>query len=134
MIRVELHPQGPFSLAASAEFLCGFTPASGASRERAGALRLGLLLEPAYQPIVLSVVQQGARVLVESEANVDPAPLSRQVARMLSLDRDASELSYIAAGDTAIGHALAERPGFRPVCFASAYEAAVWGVLSQRTP
>jgi DNA-3-methyladenine glycosylase II len=84
--------------------------------------------------VLVSVVQQGARVQVTSGVRVDPARLQRQVGRLLSLDHDANGLARIGARDTAIGRALAERPGFRPVCFASAYEAAVWGVLAQRTP
>jgi DNA-3-methyladenine glycosylase II len=134
MTRIELHAQGPFSLAASADFLCGFTPATGASLRAQTGLRLGFLLEPSYRPVVVSLTQQGARVLAECAQQVDPAALATQLARMLSLDGDGRGLVDLAARDAVIAAAFRERPGFRPVCFASAYEAAVWGLISQRTP
>jgi len=79
-------------------------------------------------------VQEGSRIVVECEPGVDEAPLRTQLGRVLSLDHDATGLEQVVARDAVIARALRERPGFRPVCFASAYEAAVWGVLSQRTP
>src|SRR5204862_833583 len=51
---------------------------------------------------------------------------------MLSLDHDASGFAELAAREAPIGKMLAEFPGFRPVCFASPYEAALWGILAQR--
>lgn len=145
MTRIELHAKGPFSLTESANFLCGFTPASfcshpeprastGSAPQEAASLRLGLLLEPEYRPLVVTLRQERTRVMGQCEAQVDATQLATQLARMLSLDCDGSGLELVAARDAVIGRALAERPGFRPVCFASAYEAAVWGVLSQRMP
>jgi DNA-3-methyladenine glycosylase II len=60
------------------------------------------------------------------------AAVERQVARMLSLDHDARGFVAMAAREAPIGAVLAQYPGFRPVCFPSPYEAAVWGVLAQR--
>src|SRR5205823_14607981 len=51
---------------------------------------------------------------------------------MLSLDHDATGLAAIARKDRVVATLLEKTPGFRPVCFPSPYEAAVWGVLAQR--
>jgi DNA-3-methyladenine glycosylase II len=130
----ELVAQGPYALSASSDFLCGFTPASGASAYSRGELQLGFLLEPTFEPVVVSLTQRGQRVLVECAHSLDQQSLAQQLARMLSLDRDATGFAGLAQRDAVLAAALAERPGFRPVCFPSAYEAAVWGVLAQRTP
>ena len=58
--------------------------------------------------------------------------VGRQVARMLSLDVDATAYADIATRDPAIGRVMRAHPGLRPVLFPSPYEAAVWAVMSQR--
>jgi DNA-3-methyladenine glycosylase II len=134
MTRFELLPQGPFDLAKSCDFLCGFTPGAGGSAVREGELRLAFLSDVGFEPLVVSLRQQGRRILGMCERDVDPELLECQVARILSLDHDASGLSAVAERDPVMGRLLAERPGFRPVCFASAYEAALQAVLGQRIP
>ena len=67
-----------------------------------------------------------------SNASDAVASIAAQTARILSLDHDASDLEAVAARDPIAGRLLAGAPGFRPVCFPSPYEAAVWAVLAQR--
>ena len=62
----------------------------------------------------------------------DPAAVVRQVARVLSLERDARPWAALAAADPVLAPAHARHPGLRPVLFASPWEAAAWAVLSQR--
>lgn len=115
---------GPFSLAESASFLCGFTPGSGSSGvDEKGRLVLGFLSD-AFEPAVARIAED---LSIEGDAH-------DQVARILSLDIDGRPMEAIAKRDRVIGKLLSARKGFRPVVFPSAYEAAIWGVLAQRVP
>lgn len=135
MIQLTLRPRGPFSLATSSRFLCGFTPASGSSSVDAdGTLRLRFLDDAAFSPVRVTLAQRDVVVSGSLEGAADPGVASRQVARILSLDHEGDGVNDVASRDPVVARLLAKRPGFRPVCFASAYEAAVWGILSQRTP
>jgi DNA-3-methyladenine glycosylase II len=130
-----LVPRGPYALDASARFLCGFTPAAGSSTTlEDGRLAIGLLDETRHVPIAIALRQEAADgdVTGEVSGDGDPRAVARQVARVLSLDHDARGLRAIAARDPVVARLLAAAPGFRPVCFPSPYEAAVWGVLAQR--
>jgi DNA-3-methyladenine glycosylase II len=60
------------------------------------------------------------------------AAVTRQVARMLSLDHDATTYPAVGRRDPAIGELMKTLPGLRPVNFSSPYECATWAVLSQR--
>jgi len=136
MTTFQITARGPYSLASSARFLCGFTPAQGASATLAdGRLVLGFLDESGYVPRVVALTQRGDVVSGElaAETSVHEAEaVARQVARVLSLDHDARGLAAIGDRDPVVAGLLAASPGFRPVCFPSPYEAAVWGVLAQR--
>lgn len=128
---VEIGVRGEYSLAASAGFLCGFTPAGGTGATLDdGRLALGFLDETTFRPVSVAIGQR-ADGGVELEG---PPHLAPQIARILSLDHDGRKLDDIAARDRVIAGLLRARPGFRPVCFPSPYEAAVWGVLAQRMP
>ena len=99
-----------------------------------GRLVVGFLDETRHLPVTVALTQRApdGEVVVELAGAADPTSLGRQVARILSLDHDASGLAAIAAHDPVVARLLAASPGFRPVCFPSPYEAAVWGVLGQR--
>lgn len=128
-----LVPRGPYSLDASASFLCGFTPASGSSaRLDDGRLVLGFLDERRLAPVAVALSQRKSGGDVLGEVMGEVGELPEQVARILSLDHDARGLETIARRDPVVAALLAATPGFRPVCFPSPYEAAVWGVLAQR--
>lgn len=140
MAKLRIVPRGPYSLAASASFLCGFTPASGSSCSLDdGRLVLGFLDEVHHRPVTVAL-EQAASGDVTGEAVLPPGhrdegaarAVERQVARLLSLDHDARGLATIAEHDAPVREMLAAMPGFRPVCFPSPYEAAVWGLLAQR--
>ncbi len=71
---------------------------------------------------------------VTATVDGEPPPrLAEQLARLLSLDVDASQYPAVAAADPVVAPLAAATPGSRPVSFWSPYEAACWAVLSQRT-
>ena len=133
-----LSPRGPYSLEASASFLCGFTPGKGGSaRTGDGRLVVGLLDEQRLVPVAVALAQPDGRgeVLGEIAGRVtasEASAITRQLARILSLDHDATGLAAVGERDPAVRAMLEALPGFRPVCFPSPYEAAIWGVLAQR--
>ena len=135
---VAIAPLGPYSLESSAKFLCGFTPAAGASATlEDGRLVLGFLDEVRHVPVTVALGQQtrDGEVRIELPGHTtsqDADAIVKQVKRMLSLDHDARGLLDVGARDPVVQRILEATPGFRPVCFPSPYEAAVWGVLAQR--
>jgi DNA-3-methyladenine glycosylase II len=123
---------GPFALAAAAEFLGGFTPASGSAEAAGDGLALAFRLDGTWEPAGVALREEGARVLgeVSGTAAVDAA--RAQVARMLGLDVDGSAWAEVGRRDPVVGVLQARWPGFRAVAFPSPYEAAAWGILAQR--
>ncbi len=134
-------PRGPYSLQESGRFLCGFTPAAGASGTLDdGRLVLGFLDETRHVPVTVALRQDAneagdGEVVAEiagPAGDAAVATITKQVRRILSLDHDACGLAAVGARDAVVAKLLEASPGFRPVCFPSPYEAAVWGVLAQR--
>lgn len=129
-MKFEITAKGPFSLAASVSFLRGFSPAAyeGAAGNQ---MKLAFVAEDGWVPTAIQIEPAPRGVKV---ATLGPCPegLPEQVARILSLDIDGR--AFLAVGDRdPVIRSLQERySGFRPVCFASAYEAAAWGILSHR--
>lgn len=135
-MRFELVAKGPFSLAASVGFLRGFVPAAyagGSGNELAdkNEMRLAFVAEDGWMPSAVHI-QPTPRGVSVTVAGACPEGLPQQVARMLSLDVDGRAFLAIGERDPVIGRLQRRYPGFRPVCFASAYEAAAWGILSHR--
>jgi DNA-3-methyladenine glycosylase II len=64
--------------------------------------------------------------------DVDTEVVQRQMARILSLDVDGRGFSDVGLRDPVAADLQQRYAGLRPVCFYSAYEAAVWAILSQR--
>jgi len=58
--------------------------------------------------------------------------VSPQTARILSLDVDGSGWPAVGDGDPAVGRLQRMFPGFRPVNWSNAYEAAAWCLISSR--
>ncbi|MEU8876187.1 DNA-3-methyladenine glycosylase 2 family protein [Streptomyces javensis] len=156
MTAVVLTPSGPFSLAASARFLEGFTPASyqGTADD---VLHLAFPADDGHSTVAVAVRQEetaeGGAGRVRAEfttypdtpedpvsAGTGPEPgpgeaeadaVRAQLARVLSLDVDGSGFPELAA-DPVVAGLMADYPGLRPVCFHSPYEAAAWAVIGHR--
>jgi len=131
--RFTIAPRGPFSLAEAATF--GFGQRDGSGWD--GVMRMAFCLD-GYQGHAGVEVRQDAAGMVHGTAHVRGGAgldaVVRQVARVLSLDHDATEFLRVAERDPVIGRLQAAAPGLRPPLFYSPYEAAAWAVLSARRP
>ena len=71
---------------------------------------------------------------IHADDGADVDLVTRQVARMLSVDIDATGYDELGERDPLVGKVQRSAPGLHPPLFHSAYEAALWGVLSARQP
>jgi DNA-3-methyladenine glycosylase II len=133
-----LTARGPFSLAASTEFLEGFTPAQyGGPAD--GALEMAFPVEGSWATAGVRVTQPAADAPVTAEI-VSPSPVSDDLAaairtqteRILSLDVDGTGFPEVGRRDLVVGGLQRDYPGLRPVCFWSPYEAAAWTIIGHR--
>src|SRR4051812_29310789 len=127
-------PSGAYSLRESAEF--GF---GGRSADRFdGVMRMAFCLDGYRSHVGVELRQDGAGVhgVVHSAERdaVDVVAVREQVARVLSLDHDASGFADVGHRDPVIGQLQELAPGLLPPLFYSPYEAAVWSVISARRP
>jgi DNA-3-methyladenine glycosylase II len=127
----ELTPRGPYSLAASAAFLEGFTPASHPGA-RDGHLHLAFVADGGELPVGVCVREGSGRVTGEVAGRADSAVVAAQVGRILSLDLDGGGYAEVGRRDPVVARLQASYPGLRPVLFWSPYEAAAWALLSHR--
>jgi len=136
MTRFDLIPRGPFSLEESALF--GFGQRHQDAFE--GTLRLAFGVDGFAGLAGVALTQEGGlHGVVRGEicARVGDAPagvIAAQVARVLSLDQDATGFVAVGDRDPVVSHLLEAAPGLRPPLFYSPYEAAVWAVISSRRP
>jgi DNA-3-methyladenine glycosylase II len=145
MAAASFTPAGPFSLAASIRFLESFTPASY-DHAPDGVLRLAFPTDDGQAVIGCGLRQKEAADAVHAEytLHIDgkvthPAagtPAARaaraQIARILSLDVDATGFRALADTDPVVADLQSEFPGLRPVLFYSPYEAAAWTIIGNR--
>ena len=131
-----LHPQGPFSLDRTREFVGAWPPLARYSPGPGEPLRLGTVLDGEHTPVALAVTQDrpDGPVVVEVAGTERIDLATHQAARILSLDHDARGYPDLARRDPALGTVMAQRPGLRPTLFGSPYEAACWAVISARMP
>jgi DNA-3-methyladenine glycosylase II len=126
-------PRGPFSLAEAATF--GFGQRDGGGWD--GVMRMAFCVD-GYEGHAGVVMRQDAAGTVHGTARVRGGvgldAVVGQVARVLSLDHDATEFLRVGERDPVIGRLQAAAPGLRPPLFYSPYEAAAWAVLSARRP
>jgi DNA-3-methyladenine glycosylase II len=130
--------RGPYDLAEVA--LMGFGHRD--ERQFDGVMRMAFCLDTDYQtPVGVEARQEGVQVELTVRSR-GPAPLdeaalaavTRQVARVISLDHDGEAFDALCRGDPVLARLHAVAPGFRPALFYSPYEAAVWSVVSARRP
>jgi len=70
--------------------------------------------------------------IVASTGAPEPARVQAQLARVLSLDHDATGYAELGARDPVIGRLQQQADHLRPVLFHSPYEAACWAIVSAR--
>ena len=129
----EIDPVGEYSLEESARFIGAWheAPAEGGTTE--GHLHLAFLTDAEWSPVGVCLTQSGAgRVVgtVYGDVNVEAA--TRQVARILSLDVDGRGWPGVGERDSVLAGLQRRYPGFRPVNWSNAYEAAAWCLISSR--
>ena len=131
-------PTGAYSLRESAEF--GF---GGRAADRFdGVMRMAFCLDGYRRQVGVELRQDdgpqgtvhGTVQFVGSAGKADLAATRDQVARVLSLDFDASGFTDVGGRDPVIGQLQEVAPGLLPPLFYSPYEAAVWSVISARRP
>lgn len=124
-----IEPAGPFDLTRSISFLEEWPatrrPADGA------ALRFAFCAEHDWRPVGVRVTQHGGAVTVAATRGA--GDVVAEVARILSLDVDATAVRQVVDRDRVVAELVAAAPGLRPVCFWTPWEAACWALLTQRT-
>ena len=116
-VRVRRPRRRPVRRRDAAGVLPGWLPDAGRGRAPAGRRRA-----------VHGIVHRGRR------GTADLAAVKAQVARVLSLDQDASGFADVGRRDPVIGQLQEVAPGLLPPLFYSPYEAAVWSIISARRP
>jgi DNA-3-methyladenine glycosylase II len=129
----EIDPVGGYSLEESARFIGAWhqAPAEGEAGE--GHLHLAFLTDAEWLPIGVCLRQTGdgrVRGTVYGDVSVDAA--KRQVTRILSLDVDGRDWPAVGDRDRVVAGLQRRYPGFRPVNWSNAYEAAAWCLISSR--
>ena len=130
---LELEPLGDYSLRESARFIDAWHEAPSDGDPSAGHLHLAFLTDDTWTPAGVCLTQlDDGRVHgdVYGEASVDA--VRAQTARVLSLDVDGRAWPDVAQRDPAVARLQAMFPGFRPVNWSNAYEAAAWSLMSTR--
>ena len=128
----EIQIDGDFRLAASAEFFRGFRPTTGGAVGEGTRLALGFLADGSFEPLRVELEQRSGALRGTITGDAPAAAVRAQVARMLSLDVDVAGWAAVLRRDPVVDGLQARFPGFRPVCFPSPYEAAVWGIIAHR--
>jgi DNA-3-methyladenine glycosylase II len=129
----EIQPLGPYSLEESANFVGAWhqAPAEGGSTR--GHLHLAFLTDKGWAPVGVCLTQSDSGAVGgEVYGAASAAEVERQVARILSLDVDGRGWPEVGRRDRVVGRLQRRFPGFRPVNWSDAYEAAAWCVMSTR--
>jgi DNA-3-methyladenine glycosylase II len=126
-----IKPRGPFDWNSSLDMLGSWQPVAH-FLHRDGVVTVAFGLDHSFAPAGVQLRMEGDALVgrVSDLADIDAA--ERQVARMFSLDADATDYPLVGRRDPAIGRIMRAHSGLRPVLFPSPYEAAVWAVISQR--
>ncbi|WP_098957045.1 DNA-3-methyladenine glycosylase [Pseudonocardia sp. N23] len=131
MTTFRITPRGAFSLAETALF--GFGHRAESTFD--GTMRLAFCRDDLRGQVGVALTESGGDVVGEIwglPPGGDVEAVRVQVARIVSLDHDATGYERVAAADPVVAPVLAAAPGLRPVLFHSPYEAAAWSVLSLR--
>ena len=132
-IHFELEAPSGFSLTAAADFYAGFAPMGGAARQQGPRLHLAQRLDGTFEAVALTLTQANARLIIDAEGTADQQRLTTQLTRMLGLDVDGAAWARLGKSDPVLGAIKQHYPGFFTAGFPSPYEAAISGVLSQRS-
>jgi DNA-3-methyladenine glycosylase II len=129
----EIQPLGPYSLEEAASFIGAWHHAPSQDGSAGGHLHLAFLTDEGWKPVGVCLTQNDSGVVTgEVYGPASAAEVERQVARILSLDVDGSDWPEVGRRDPVVERLQRRFPGFRPVNWSDAYEAAAWCVMSTR--
>jgi DNA-3-methyladenine glycosylase II len=128
----EITPRGGYSLEESAGFIGAWhkAPADGGAAE--GHLHLAFGSDADWAPVGVCLKQDRAGHVLGTVYGNPGADIARQVERILSLDVDGTGWPAVAQRDPVVARLQKMFPGFRPVNWSNAYEAAAWCLISSR--
>jgi DNA-3-methyladenine glycosylase II len=130
----EIVPRGDYSLEQGANFIGAWHRAPSQTGDPEGHLHLAFLTDGDLAPVGVCLKQDSrGRVLgtIYGEAAETPVVV-KQVERILSLDVDGRGWPEVGKRDPVVARLQRAFPGFRPVNWSNAYEAAAWCVISSR--
>jgi hypothetical protein len=127
-----IRPLGPFSWDAACDVLANFAPMWQHWRGTARLVPLSFLLDGDFTPVAAATWWADGELQVELSGTDQVDAAAAQVARIYSLDHDATDYPEVGRRDPKVGRLMEALPGLRPICFTSPYETAAWGVISQR--
>jgi len=131
----EIEPLGAYSLRESAGFIDAWHESPSEGGKTDGHLHLAYLADGDWLPAGVCLTQDAAgRVRGTAYGEAPTAAVARQTARILSLDVDGRTWPDVARRDPVVGRLQQMFPGFRPVNWSNAYEAAAWCLISTRVP
>jgi DNA-3-methyladenine glycosylase II len=129
----EIAPQGDFSLQQGAEFIGAWHRAPSDTGDPEDHLHLGFLTDGDWTPAGVCLKQDSrGHILGTVYGDAGTDAVSKQVARILSLDVDGREWPEVGKRDPVVGQLQQRFPGFRPVNWSNAYEAVAWCIISTR--
>ena len=130
----EIVPRGDYSLEQGATFIGAWHRAPSAGNDPEGHLHLAFLRDDDLAPVGVCL-KQDSRGTVHGTiygAAGQTAPVVRQIERILSLDIDGRAWPDVGRRDPVVARLQRTFPGFRPVNWSNAYEAAAWCLISSR--
>jgi DNA-3-methyladenine glycosylase II len=129
----EIAPQGDYSLEEGAMFIGAWHRAPSDSGDPEGHLHLAFLTDGDWTPVGVCLKQNSrGHVLGTIYGDAPASTVGKQVARILSLDVDGRGWPDVAKRDPVVAQLQRRFPGFRPVNWSNAYEAAAWCIISSR--
>lgn len=130
---LDIAPQGAYSLEEGATFIGAWHRAPSETGDPEGHLHLAFLTDGEWTPVGVCCRQDSRGHIVGTiHGDAPAAAVVKQVARILSLDVDGSGWPGIGARDPVVARLQGMFPGFRPVNWSNAYEAAAWCIISSR--
>ena len=129
----ELEPAGDYSLQESAGFIDAWHEAPSEGGKTEGHLHLAFLTDRDWKPAGVCLTQdRDGAVHGTVHGGAPGAALRAQTSRILSLDVDGRGWPEVGRRDPVVGRLQRMFPGFRPVNWSNAFEAAAWCLISSR--
>ncbi|MEY9862722.1 DNA-3-methyladenine glycosylase II [Catenulispora sp. GAS73] len=131
-----IRPQGPFSWDLCSDFATSWPSMRNQSARTERGVAMAFIADKTYTPVAVHLQYRDDEVHGELAGWTDAEPaidrVAGQVARIFSLDHDATGYPEVGERDPEVGRLMAALPGLRPVNFPSPYELAYWAIMSQR--